>query len=74
MLFIGVFQQPIGEIHGHTFEFVDDISVFQLSFNRSVTDQSVALGLVLSNTTYSELSFGIKLSPFKYGRLFPLHS
>ena len=74
VLFVGVFLQPIRRIHGHNFEFVDDISVFMLSFNPSVTDQSVLLGLALSNATYSELLFGIKLSPFKYGRLFLLHS
>ena len=45
-----------------------------MSFNPSVTDQSVALSFVLTKTTYSELFFDIKLSTFKYGRLFPLHS
>ena len=49
--------------------------VYLLIFNPSVSDQSVALSSVLTKTTtYSELLFGIKLSPFKYGRLFPLHS
>ena len=35
-----------------------------MSFNPSVTDQSLALSFVSTKTTYRELSFGIKLSPF----------
>ena len=74
LLSVGVFLQPIGEIHGHYFEFMYDKFVYLLIFNPSVSDQSVALSSVLTKTTYSELLFGIKLSPFEYGRLFPLHS
>ena len=53
----------------------DDVSVFLLSLTHlSLTNQSLLLALVLTKTTYSELLFDIKLSPFKYGRLFLLHS
>ena len=53
----------------------DDVSVFLLSLTHlSLTNQSLLLALVLTKTTYSELLFDIKLSLFKYGRLFLLHS
>ena len=74
LLFVGVLLHPKGNIQDNYFEFADDKFVYLMSFNPSVTDQSVALGLILTKTTYSVLLFDIKLSQFKYGRFFPLHS